>query len=224
MFNDEQSDLFAPRLEGTKKEQLATLAASASACTACSYHKNRRKSVFASGTADAKIMLIAEGPGRNENDTGKPFVGAAGEILEKILTALSLKKTDIYICNIVKCWTGIGNPSPVTKSIKACRHYLVGQIEIVKPKVIVATGNYALIGLLGSNFSGIVKETGNIRKYGKIPVVPTIHPAAFLRPKDEATMLMWKRSTWKAWKLAKELAYGTVPQRVQTPSKHRGDN
>jgi uracil-DNA glycosylase len=105
-FNDQQLDFLGPELKGTKKEQLSALAADAAVCKSCRYYKNRKQSVFASGSPDAKLMLLSEAPGKNENDRGLPFVGKAGEVLDKILGGLKVKRKDIYICNVIKCVSG----------------------------------------------------------------------------------------------------------------------
>lgn len=206
-FNDHQGDLFSVSREGDPEVLIKELETAAARCTSCRYHKNRKKSVFSSGSLDARIMLVAEGPGRNENEKGIPFVGPAGEVLDAILGKLSLKRAHLYICNAVKCWTGEGNPSPSMTCIKTCRHFLVDQIQLVKPAVIVACGNYSLKALFGESFGGIVKETGNVRYYGSTPVVPVIHPAAFLRPKEPTIEKAWKTATMAAWIKAKEIAY-----------------
>jgi DNA polymerase len=206
IFNDSQLDLLAPREEGTPRERLALLAEGAARCTACRYNKNRKTSVFGSGNSSAKLLLVSEAPGRNENRKGLPFVGKAGDVLDKILGGLKLSRKQIYICNIIKCWPGDGNPDPSMTCIKQCRHFLVKQIDIIKPKVIVAAGNFALKGLFGTNYAGITKEVGVERPYLGIPVIPVLHPAAFLRDKDAGILREWKKSTWEAWKHALEIA------------------
>ncbi len=206
IFNDQQLDMLSMIDEGTKEERLHTVSRKAAACQDCRYYKNRKRSVFGSGSPDSKMMVLAEAPGRWENEKGYPFAGKSGGVLDKILAALDMNRKNVYICNVIKCWPGDGNPDPTMTCIKSCRHYLVNQIEIIQPKVIVAAGNYALKGLFGHNFSGIVKETGVVHSYGNISVVPVIHPAAFLRSKEAGVLKEWKLKTWAAWKIARDIA------------------
>lgn len=213
IFRDAQTDLFKPQLEGSKKEILQQVARKAAICNACIHSKNRVKSVFGEGNVNADIMLVGEAPGYNENKTGRPFVGAAGKLLDKILAAkeVHLKRSDIYICNVLKCRPK-NNGDPGMVSVKECRNFLVDQIQTVSPKVIIAAGNWALIGIFGTKFEGITNEAReqNIRSYLGIPVLPVFHPAAILYSQDtNPTMCSeQKRITWEVWKKAIAITKG----------------
>jgi len=202
--HDEQTDLFAAPRTGTKTEKLRQVAEEAAACTKCHHSKTRNVSVFSGGSPEAKIMLIAEAPGRRENKTGKPFTGKAGDKLDEVLAAVKLRRTDIYICNVIKCWP-LDNGEPGTKAMLACRPFLMEQIDIMKPKVIVAMGNWCLKDLFGSSMRGIVRETGTLHHFKGIPVIPCIHTAAILRPRDPSEIRAWKLAMWEAWKKIKEI-------------------
>jgi len=129
-------------------------------------------------------MLVGEGPGSSEDQTGHPFVGRAGQLLSKILKWVDLERKDIYICNIVKCRPP-NNRNPKPKEVEACIGYLDRQIEIIEPKAIVLLGAVALKALFKDNSLSIKRNRGNWREYKNIPVMPTFHPAFLLRQMTE---------------------------------------
>jgi len=137
LFTDEE-------VSETTEQTLARIRASAVACKACDCHTNRTdhdRIVFSDGSPDADLMIVSEAPGRNEDIQGVPFVGKAGEHLNKIIKWMGLdRKKDIYIANILKCWPGPGNPTPTAKQAKACLPFLEAQIRCVKPKLIITLG------------------------------------------------------------------------------------
>jgi DNA polymerase len=142
-------------------------------------------------------MCIGEGPGANEDETGLPFVGAAGQLLTKILAAIDLKREDVYIANVVK-HRPPGNRVPAPAEVKACLPYLVRQVEIIRPAVILALGLSAAQALLETT-EALGRLRGREHTYHGIPVIVTYHPAALLRNPA------WKRPTWEDVQLARRI-------------------
>ncbi len=157
---------------------LAELARLAAACTRCPLHAGRSHSVFADGSPTAKLMFIGEGPGRDEDLQGRPFVGRSGQLLDKMIVAMQFRREDVYIANIVKCRPP-DNRQPTEEEGAACLPYLVRQIEIVQPKVLVLLGATAVGWLLGK--TGVSKLRGHWHEFQGIPAMPTFHPAYLLR-------------------------------------------
>lgn len=186
----------APALEPIAMEtpsgeagELAAMAAAVAACTRCRLAEGRTKTVFGSGNPAAELMLVGEGPGADEDRQGLPFVGAAGELLTKIIQAIDMTRDEVYIANVVKCRPP-GNRDPQPEEIAACRGYLDKQIALVRPRVLVALGRTAAQTLLG-NDSPIGRIRGQWFKVQGIPTMVTYHPAALLR--NPAL----KRPTWE---------------------------
>jgi uracil-DNA glycosylase family 4 len=158
-------------------------------CHRCKLSKGRKNIVFGEGNADADIMFIGEGPGRDEDIQSRPFVGDAGKLLNNLILKLGLKRQDVYIANIVKCRPP-NNRNPEEDEITACVPFVEKQIAIIHPKVIVCLGKISAQILLRSN-TAISKLRGNFFSYNNIPVMPTFHPAYLLRnPKDK--WLTWE--------------------------------
>ncbi|MBI5665760.1 MAG: uracil-DNA glycosylase [Nitrospirae bacterium] len=158
-------------------------------CHRCKLSKGRKNIVFGEGKADADIMFIGEGPGRDEDIQGRPFVGDAGKLLTNLILKLGLRRQDVYIANIVKCRPP-SNRNPEEDEISTCAPFVERQIAIIKPKVIVCLGKIAAQTLLKTNVP-ISKLRGNFFSYKNIPVMPTFHPAYLLRnPKDK--WLTWE--------------------------------
>ncbi len=148
-------------------------------CRKCDLHKNRTNAVFGKGPASADIMIIGEAPGRDEDIQGIPFVGRAGRKLYDMFSASGILENDVFITNVIKCRPpGNRNPEPV--EMNRCRPYLLKQIEIIKPKVIVLLGNIALSLATGTP-SGITKMRGKSLEYLSYKAIPTFHPAYVLR-------------------------------------------
>lgn len=148
-------------------------------CAKCELGKTRTKFVFGSGNPNAEIMFIGEAPGADEDLQGIPFVGRAGQLLTKLLKEVGIERKDVYICNILKCRPP-NNRKPLPSEIEMCKPYLLKQIEIVNPKVIVALGATAIEGLF--NIKKKMSELrGSIIYLDRIPVIVTYHPAAILR-------------------------------------------
>jgi DNA polymerase len=151
--------------------------------------------VFSRGSATAKLCFIGEAPGADEDAQGLPFVGRAGQLLDRMIVAMGLDpEKDVYVCNIIKCRPP-GNRRPEPEEVDTCIPYLHEQIAQIDPKVIVALGNTAVAGLLGTKL-GITKVRGSWKLYrGKIPVMPTYHPSYLLRP--SAQQAEAKRQVWE---------------------------
>lgn len=152
-------------------------------CYKCELCKKRHNVVFGEGNKNADIMFIAEGPGRNEDLMGRPFVGKAGQLLDKMLESIDLKREDIYIANIVKCRPD-NNRNPNNNEIKSCLPYLRWQVKIINPKIIYLLGSVASKVIIRDDFR-ITKERGNIIKKGNLYIIPSYHPAALLRDESK---------------------------------------
>jgi len=167
-----------------KDEALKRLREEIGDCQRCKLSKGRKNIVFGEGNPYAKLMFIGEGPGKDEDMQGRPFVGEAGQILDSLINKRGWKREEVYIANIVKCRPP-ANRVPEEDEIAACRPFVERQIEIIKPKVIMSLGNVATHSLLGIKMP-ISKARGNFFSFKDIPVMPTFHPAYFLRnPKDK---------------------------------------
>lgn len=189
-------DLFTkdPVREAASLEAVAALVADCRKCRLC---ETRTHTVPGEGPAEARLFVIGEGPGRTEDETGRPFVGAAGELLTKILAAIDLPRERVYIGNVVKCRPP-ENRTPQYDEIAACVPYLWRQIELVAPRVILAMGSTAAQTLLDTRQSlGALRN--RVHRFRGIPLVVTYHPAALLRNPN------WKRPTWDDVRIARRL-------------------
>ena len=168
------------------------------ACVKCPHLASSRTTVvFGVGSIDAQLMFVGEAPGADEDEQGEPFVGRAGQLLTKIIETTGLKRGDVYIANILKCrpdtpGQAAGNRPPTPEERATCIPYLQEQIDLIKPKAIVALGSTAVEGLLGKTL-GITKLRGNWQTYRGIPLMPTYHPAYLLRNQAMSE----KRRVWE---------------------------
>jgi len=168
-------------------------------CRRCGLCAGRQKIVFGDGNPSASILFVGEGPGEQEDLTGLPFVGRAGELLTQMIEkGMGLRRSDVYICNIVKCRPP-GNRNPLPPEVSACRPFLDGQIEAVAPKVIVTLGKPAASLLLDREVS-ITRLRGTWQEYRGIPLMPTLHPAYVLRQYTPEN----RRAVWQDLKAALE--------------------
>ena len=175
-------------------------------CRACDLHKNRNKVVPGEGNPDRPdIMFVGEGPGADEDRQGRPFVGRAGQLLTKMIEAMGYRREEVFIANIVKCRPP-GNRQPKPDEMRACLPYLERQIDLIRPKVIIALGATALRGLLGRT-GGIMRLRGLWQEYRGIPLMPTFHPAYLLRDPSK------KRLVWNDLKLVLEKLGRQPPQK-----------
>jgi DNA polymerase len=160
-------------------------------CTRCRLHETRKNTVFGEGSPDAKVFFIGEGPGENEDLQGRPFVGRAGEMLNKWIAAMGLRREDVFIANIVKCRPP-GNRVPMPDEVATCTPYLERQLEIVRPKVIVTLGLPALKYMMNDGRLTMGRSRGQWREWRGIRLMPTFHPAYVLRQyTDETRAAVW---------------------------------
>ncbi|MBM4374911.1 MAG: uracil-DNA glycosylase [Deltaproteobacteria bacterium] len=189
----------APRVvleSGERRRRLEVLASEVASCTRCPLHETRTRTAFARGNPAAELVFVGEGPGTQEDLQGEPFVGPAGQLLDKMIAAMGFGRDDVYIFNVVKCRPSEqDNPSkdrkPEPDELAACRPFFDRQLELLEPKVMVALGATAVQALTGST-TGITRLRGTWRLYkGRIPLMPTFHPAYLLRSPDK------KREVWE---------------------------
>ena len=176
---------------------LEAIAKDVAACTKCTLYSTALKPVPGEGSPTAQLMCVGEAPGATEDETGRPFVGAAGQLLTKILAAIDFKREDVFICNVLK-HRPPGNRNPLPEEVKACSPYLIRQIELIRPRVILAFGTFAAQTLLETKLS-IGKLRSQIHRYYGVPLIVTYHPAALLRNPS------WKRPTWEDVQLARRI-------------------
>jgi len=149
-------------------------------CTACALHQGRTQTVFGVGDEKAHWLLVGEAPGAEEDRVGEPFVGQAGRLLDNMLAAIGLRRGDnVYICNVLKCRPP-GNRNPEPGEVAKCTPFLLRQIELIGPKLIVAMGRFAAQTLLGTDAS-IASLRGRVHRYAGVPLIVTYHPAYLLR-------------------------------------------
>ncbi len=181
-----------------KETAMAELSARAAVCQKCPHLASSRKSVvFGVGDIHSPLMFVGEAPGADEDEQGEPFVGKAGQLLTRIIQTMSFGRDTVYIANILKCRPDTpgqtaGNRKPTPAEMKTCLPYLLEQVDLIQPKVIVALGATAVEGLLGK-VPGITRLRGNWQTFRDIPLMPTYHPAYLLR--NQA--LSEKRKVWE---------------------------
>ena len=158
-------------------------------CIRCPLHRTRRNLVFGEGSAGAKLVFVGEAPGEEEDNQGRPFVGRAGQLLTKIISAMGLAREDVYICNILKCRPP-GNRNPKEDEIATCEPFLVKQLEAINPEIICALGTFAAKTLLRTE-APISSIRGKFHDYHGRKLMPTYHPAYLLRNPD-AKKLVWE--------------------------------
>jgi DNA polymerase len=200
-------------LEGSKGEPVTFSASAAEAlaavradigdCTRCKLHaQGRTQIVFGVGNPDADLMFVGEAPGADEDIQGFPFVGRAGQLLTKIIEAIDLKREDVYIANVIKCRPP-GNRNPELDEVATCEPFLFQQIDIIKPKVIVALGKFGAQTLLRT-LDPISRLRGRVYEFRGAKLVPTFHPAYLLRNPSS------KREVWEDMKLVRTLLKSQV--------------
>ncbi len=189
------SDLF--RDDPLASKNIEELAAMVRECPRCPLCESRAHAVPGEGPSDARLIVVGEGPGAVEDETGRPFVGRAGELLTEILEAIDLPRDKVFICNVVKCRPP-NNRKPQQDEIAACVPYLYRQIEVIRPTVILAMGATAAETLLKTRQS-LGAFRNKVHEFRGIPVVVTYHPAALLRNPH------WKKPTWDDVRIARQL-------------------
>jgi len=183
--------------QGPSWSSLEEVAEKIGVCTKCFLCEGRTNTVPGEGSARAQMMLVGEGPGQVEDQTGRPFVGRAGELLTEILAAIGLPREEVFIANVVKCRPP-QNRKPLPEEMAACFPYLERQIALIRPKVLVALGATAAEALLQTKRS-LTDLRGKVHSYHGIPLVVTYHPAALLRNPN------WKKPTWDDIRIARQL-------------------
>jgi uracil-DNA glycosylase family 4 len=180
-------------LEATRAEALA--------CTRCRLHSGRTQAVFADGSPNARLMVVGEAPGQQEDRTGLPFVGPAGKLLDLMLASIGLSRRDsAYICNVIKCRPP-GNRNPLPDEIETCAPYLRRQIELIRPEALLAVGTFSG-QLLARSDRPLGKLRGEVYSYEGVPLVITYHPAALLRNAG------WSRLAWDDLQLLRQVMDG----------------
>jgi uracil-DNA glycosylase family 4 len=164
-------------------------------CKLCTL--GRKQVVYGVGNPSAELMFVGEAPGADEDDQGIPFVGRAGQLLTKIIEAIEIRRDDVYIANVIKCRPP-GNRNPEPDEVAVCEPFLFQQIDLIKPKVIVALGKFAAQSLLRTD-TPITKLRGRVHAFRGAQLIPTFHPAYLLRSPDK------KRETWEDMKLVRSL-------------------
>ncbi len=202
----EEQDFFPPSVtkkpsitgqEWGKAQTIEELNAQICECTKCPLGHTRTKFVFGVGNPRATLMVVGEAPGADEDAQGEPFVGRAGQLLNKILKAINFEREEVYICNILKCRPP-NNRQPQPDEVEQCLPYLRKQIELVKPRVILCVGLTAAHNLLNTSES-LTKLRGRQLSFEGIPLMVTYHPAALLRNPN------WKPATWEDVKAVRKL-------------------
>jgi uracil-DNA glycosylase family 4 len=184
-------------------DALAAVRADIGDCTRCKLHAQGRKQiVFGVGNPDADLMFVGEAPGADEDQQGIPFVGRAGQLLTKIIEAIGLSRDDVYIANVIKCRPP-GNRNPEPDEVETCEPFLFQQIDLIKPKVIVALGKFGAQTLLRT-LDPISRLRGRVYDYRGAKLIPTFHPAYLLRNPSS------KREVWEDMKLVRSLLKSEV--------------
>jgi uracil-DNA glycosylase len=159
------------------------------ACTRCKLAPGRKQIVFGVGNPEADLVFVGEAPGADEDEQGEPFVGAAGQLLTRMIAAMGFQREDVYICNVIKCRPPY-NRNPEPDEVAACEPFLQKQLAVLRPRFIVALGKFAAQALCRET-TPITRLRGNLRSYQGIPVMPTYHPAYLLRTPEA------KRQAWQ---------------------------
>ncbi len=186
-----------------KAARLAAVRDELGDCRRCGLCEKRQQIVFGEGAPDARVVFVGEGPGEEEDKSGRPFVGRAGELLTKMIEAVGWRREDVFICNIVKCRPP-GNRDPLPDEVSTCQPFLEQQIRAIAPQVIVTLGKPAISALLGRTVA-ITKLRGQWQEYLSVPVMPTYHPAYVLRNYTAET----RRAVWEDLKAARERIEGS---------------
>ena len=189
---------------GDIRARLAVLSDEAAACTGCELHRERTQSVFARGNPETDLVFVGEGPGYHEDQQGLPFVGRAGELLDRMVAAMGYDREGVYICNVVKCRPP-ENRTPLPTEAQACSRFLIPQLELVRPKAIVALGRCAAENLQVAPPAG--RWRGVWGEWRGIPVMPTYHPAFLLRSPQ------FKKPVWEDLQAVLKLLNRHPPQR-----------
>lgn len=180
LFHDGPESTQVPSADSpVPSETLENLIAYIGDCHRCPLGSERSRLVFGAGNSDAELVFVGEAPGREEDRTGEPFVGKAGQLLTDIIAAMGLSREDVYICNVIKCRPP-GNRDPSPEEVSTCRPFLARQLRIISPRVVVALGSFAAQTLLETDIR-ISMLRGNFHDFHGISLMPTYHPSYLLR-------------------------------------------
>lgn len=193
----EPGEVVYPDEPWVKSSSLEELNAQSHVCVKCSLGHTRTNFVFGVGDPHAKVMFIGEAPGADEDMQGEPFVGRAGQLLNKIIDAVGMKRGEVYICNILKCRPP-NNRDPLPTEMETCSPYLAKQIDLVKPRFIICLGRISAQWLLKTNDS-LTTLRSKVHEYCGAKLIVTYHPAALLRNPN------WKRPAWEDMKMFRKL-------------------
>jgi uracil-DNA glycosylase family 4 len=185
---------FVEREQRVPQDGLEQITREIMGCTKCPLHEVKKNYVPGEGSVCPDIMFIGEGPGETEDNFGRPFIGKAGQLLDKVIAKMGYNRETVFIGNIVKCRPP-NNRDPVREEVDACMPFLIRQLAVLRPKVIVCLGKVALNNLMGGEYS-IVRERGRLFKFQGIPVIPTYHPAYILRQKGKEVL---SKAKWEMW-------------------------
>ncbi|MGK2906050.1 MAG: uracil-DNA glycosylase [Desulfuromonadales bacterium] len=185
-------DLESSRINADTRETLEAIRADLGDCQRCGLAASRTKLVYGVGNPNARLVLVGEAPGREEDLKGEPFVGEAGQLLDRILLAMGMQREEVYICNVLKCRPP-NNRDPAPEEVATCEGFLIRQLAAIRPHVIVGLGRIAVQSLLKTKVS-ISRLRGEWQRYQDIPLMPTYHPAYLLRNPEG------KRDVWEDMK------------------------
>ncbi|MFW6140402.1 MAG: uracil-DNA glycosylase [Acidobacteriota bacterium] len=192
---------YFPRLHADSSEEISkekfisSLEQEVKKCRACSLAKTRKNAVLGEGNIETDLMFVGEGPGRDEDIQGKPFVGKAGQLLTRIIKAMKFEREDVYITNVIKCRPP-ENRNPRASEIEKCQRFLLKQIELISPKIIVTLGNVPTRYFLNKT-AGITSLRGRFYPYHDIRIMPTFHPSYLVRNEDNKEL---KKMVWEDMK------------------------
>jgi len=200
---------------GVHHETLENIRKNLGDCKRCKLGTTRKNLVFGTGNPKARLVFVGEGPGADEDERGEPFVGAAGQVLNRLITNMGLKREEVYICNVVKCRPP-GNRDPEPDEVTACSPFLLRQLKSINPEVIVALGKPAAQTLLGTK-EAISRLRGKFRDFHGTPLMPTYHPSFLLRKQREGS----NDAFWEVWEdmtQVLQLLKLPVPEKSRKPS------
>jgi len=186
-------------------------------CTKCELHKSRTNAVPGEGPYDARIMFVGEGPGQNEDEQGRPFVGAAGKFLTELLESIGLNRSNVFITNIVKCRPP-NNRAPRKPEIEACNPYLQSQIKLINPRIVCALGTPAITTLIGDEYSAS-RFHGKPLTKGRVTLLPMYHPAAALYDASLKETLFHDFQILKKLLEKEETIHPDAPKSVESSEK-----
>lgn len=200
-----------PAASGMPAADLAAIAAAVASCRACKLCSTRTKTVPGEGAAAPELVFVGEGPGADEDASGRPFVGAAGQLLGKMIGAMGFRREDVFICNVVKCRPP-GNRNPEPDEVAACMPYLEAQLAALKPKVVCTLGNVPLKALMGPQTPGITSMRGKRLDWRGMILIPTFHPSYLLRNAEA------KKPAWEDLKQVLAVLGRQAPARGAPPA------